>query len=428
MTNRWFTMPVEARNHPVQLKLKRDFFGIDGSGSESRYHVVAAGRRSYKTERMKRWFVLMASTRFDERYFLAAPTRTQAKLIFWNDLLDLTPTMLMSGQPNKTDLIIPFVTGSEIHVIGLEAYKRVEGVRWHACGVSEYQEVSADFLPRTLEPILNDTHGRAILEGRPVGRNHLYDDFMRSGSDPLWQSYTWKSSDILSVSQIEAAKRTLSDEDFRREYEADFEAGSSRVYHSFGIENLVKCELDYNSPVILTCDFNATEKPMSWIIGQMKGDNIHWVKVLSHRHTNTQAMCEKLDEYFGDQYPHAMILYGDFAGMKNTSNSSYSDWQIIETHLRNKTRLEKRIKPCKSVRDRVAATNALLCNGIGQRRMFADPDNCKPLIEDWDRVQWKSNGVELDGTDPLRTHASDAVDYFSDKEYPVRGKPKYARG
>lgn len=429
MTNRWFPLPDNAVTHSIQNKLLRDFLGNEYKGGESRYHVVAAGRRSYKTERMKRAFVLMACVNFDERYFLAAPTRAQAKLIFWQDIVDLSPSMLVLGEPNKTDLIVRYKTGSEIHVVGLEAYKRIEGTRWNAAGVSEYQEVSGDFFARTLEPILNDTGGRAILEGRPVGRNHFYDDFQREKTgDPLWRSYTWKSSDILSPQQIDAAKRTLSIEDYRREYEADFEAGSSRVYHSFSTENLVRYELDMNLPVLLTCDFNATEKPMSWILGQERDGKIYWARTLSHRHTNTQAMCEKLDEVFGDRYPHSIILYGDYAGMKNTSNSSISDWQIIERHLSNKCRIDRRIKPCRSVRDRVAATNGLLCNSSGERRMFAHPDLCKPLIEDWDRVQWKDNGVELDGSDPMRTHASDAVDYYSDKEHPVRGKPKYYRG
>ena len=425
MNKRWFPLPDQAKNHPVQLALRDDFLGYDYRGGESRYHVVAAGRRSYKTERMKRWFVLMATMLEGERYFLGAPTRSQAKLIFWNDLLELTDPRLLDGAPNRSELVLRYVTGSEIHVVGLEAYKRVEGVRWNACGISEYQEVAGDFLSRTLEPILNDTHGRAIVEGRPVGRNHFYDDFKRVESgDPLWRSYTWKSSDILSTQQIDAARRTLSEDDYRREYEADFEAGSSRTYHSFDLQNLYAYTLDLNAPVILACDFNATEKPMSWNIGQERDGKVYWAKTLSYRHTNTQAMCLKLDEYF-PVYPHTIILYGDFAGSKNTSNSSYSDWQIIETHLRNKCRIEKRVKPCKSVRDRVAATNALLCNGLGERRMFAHPEHCKPLIDDWDRVQWKDNGVELDGSDPLRTHASDAVDYYSDKEHPVRGKPTY---
>ena len=426
LTARWFDLPDVVNAHIVQQRLKDEFFK-----RLYRYYVVAAGRRSYKTERAKRWFVLMSMGQAGKRYFLGAPTRTQAKLLFWRDVLDLTPSYMFDGEPNKTDLVIRYKSGSELHVIGLEAYKRIEGIRWDGCCVSEYQEVDADFLSATLEPILNDTNGQAILEGRPIGRNHFYDDFRREGNgDPLWRSYTWPSADVLSPEQIAAAKRTLAEDDFRREYEADFEAGSSRVYYAYSIDNLRDVNLDMSKPVIVTCDFNATEKPMSWTIGQRDGENTYWIKSLVHRHTNTATMCERLNEYLGafPSKPPALIFYGDFAGTKSTSNSSYSDWQIIEDAFRNYTRFEKRVKPCKSVRDRVAATNAQLCNAEGKRRQFVNPKGCWPLIEDWDRVQWKPNGIELDGSDDMRTHSSDSVDYYNDYENPVRGRIQYVKG
>lgn len=138
-------------------------------------------------------------------------------------------------------------------------------------------------------------------------------------------------------------------------------------------------------------------------------------------------MCKILDEdYFmklNSGYPRRIIFYGDYAGRKHTSNSSYSDWEIIENYFRNKTLIEKRIKPCLSIRDSIAATNARMLNSRGERKQFADPENCEALIKDWLYCSWKDNGRELDDRDPLRTHLCRAVDYYNDYEFSIKGKP-----
>lgn len=125
-------------------------------------------------------------------------------------------------------------------------------------------------------------------------------------------------------------------------------------------------------------------------------------------------------------YPKKIIFYGDYAGKKHTSNSSYNDWEIIENYFRNKTKIEKRIKPCLSIRDSIGATNAQLCNSKGEIRQFVDPENCAELIKDWEYCAWKDNGRELDERDPLRTHLCRAVDYYNEYEYSIRGKPSTA--
>jgi hypothetical protein len=170
------------------------------------------------------------------------------------------------------------------------------------------------------------------------------------------------------------------------------------------------------------------EKPMSWVVGQMDGDIMFWAKGLSFSYTNTSRMCEILEEwmlkYFGGKFPTTLRFYGDYSGTKQTSNSSRSDWEIIIEHFRNKSAVEKKTKPCLNIRDRNASTNGRLLNAKGDRRMFVDAKECKELVRDWEQVTRKENGIDLNGDDPKRTHSSDAVDYFSDFEYPVRGRAR----
>jgi hypothetical protein len=61
----------------------------------------------------------------------------------------------------------------------------------------------------------------------------------------------------------------------------------------------------------------------------------------------------------------------------------------------------------------------------GVRSLFINAVGCEALIRDYERVQWKDNGLELDqDTDKTLTHASDGIDYYCDYEYPILGKAK----
>jgi hypothetical protein len=447
LTERWFPIPEKAMRHPVQTELfgEHEENGRWVYNNNVQFKVVAAGRRSYKTERMKRRMIIKAALtpgNKNKSYFLGAPTRPQAKQIFWDDIKALTPKWCYAGKPKESELTLLLKGGNKIVVVGLEEYERIEGIRWDGCGITEYQKVDPMFFAKTLQPILTDTWGEAILEGRPLGKNHFYDDFNRCHTEPQrWASFHWTSEEILTPEQIMAAKNDLGLEDYKREYLADFETGGQRVYYSYSNLNHKKpgvdYQINYSYPFIVTCDFNATEKPMSWTIGQRQGMNTYWFKSLSYQYTNTASMCEILDKYFQGidpdgrglsfklaHYPKILYFYGDYAGMKMTSNSSLSDWDIIEKYFRTNSKekpiVDKRLKPTRSVRDRVAATNAQLCNANNDRRQFVDPQECKPLIRDWDRVSWKENGVDLDDKDDRDTHNSDSVDYYNDYEFPIQ--------
>ena len=419
LTDRWFPLPAKVMQHEEQARVKA---ALSRHGDSFHVAVIAAGRRSFKTERfLKRHFVRMSALMEGEKNFLGAPTRPQAKLIFWDDVKALSPPYLVR-ETNETELRIDYVNGGQLYVVGLKEYDRVHGVRWNRIGITEYQEVSSKLFATTLQPILIDTKGQGVLEGRPMGRNHFYDDFLRAKTSPeRWSSFHWKSAEILSEEQIKAAKDDLGIVDYQREYDASFESGSQKVYYGYSELNHKPYSLDAKLPVLVTCDFNAGEKPMSWSIGQQIGENTYWTNSLSYQYTNTATMCGILHDLFAGMpsYPKLLKFYGDYSGTKDTSNSSFSDWEIIKNFFNNKTDLELRIKPCLSVRNRVGATNARLCNANNVRRTFVDPEKCKPLIKDWEYVQWQTNNVDLDDKNPERTHSSDAVDYYNDYEFPI---------
>ena len=425
ITSRWFDLPDHVRNHTEMSRLKFDLL------NKTHWHyTIVAGRRSFKTERFaKRYIVSEAINNDNHNYFATAPTRLQAKDIFWKDLKELVPVYLIKSI-SETELRITLTNGTFIKVAGMEAYKRIEGTPAHGIIFSEYQETDPEGY-YALQPMVIDTKGWVIKEGRPIGKNHFYDDYMRGLSNEAgYGSYHWISADVLTPEQIELAKRDLSKEDFAREYEASFDTKNSNAYYSYSeLNNNTDYLLNPALPIIVTCDFNATVKPMSWVVGQRVNkegiDMTFWLKTFSFQYTNTETMCdiviEYLQQYKSNNKLH-LIFYGDYAGRQVKSNSSFSDWEIIRNKFRNFCTYEEKVRPCLSIRDSIASTNAQLCNSFDLRRQFVNPKECKPLIEDWTKCEYKDNSRELKDNNDLLGHLCRAIDYYNFYEHSIKGK------
>jgi phage terminase large subunit len=74
----------------------------------------------------------------------------------------------------------------------------------------------------------------------------------------------------------------------------------------------------------------------------------------------------------------------------------------------------------------------MLCNEAGERRLQIHPD-CKQLIQDLERVHWKSdvNGnmlAEIDKSDPARSHTSDALGYMIARDFAMPQDPGKCQG
>lgn len=428
LTPRWFPIPEIVQNHPVLVPLKQDLIS-----SKNDIYTIVAGRRSFKTETVKRFGTHIAYKNENNIYHFGAPTRQQAKEIWWDDLKALIHPVFIKDK-SETELKLKIKQGAEINVVGLKEFSRREGGRSNGLIVTEFQDCDVAIYTQTFEPMLNDTGGFAIFEGRPHGKNHLYDFYQMGLRGEIGcGSYHWTSATVLTEAQILKAKSRLGKADFEREYEASFETGGISPYYAYSTANNKRLNNYDVSELNIMCDFNATEKPMSWVISKTNGNEDYLLKDLQYQHTNTETMCDILDEElrtmgFWDKNDRTLNWYGDYAGKHKTSNSSFSDWDLIEKKFASRCKFNKRIQPCKSIVDSIAATNSRLCNTLGDRKMFVNPDECKNLIEDWEKGQWKSNGRELDDKDPKRGHLCRAVDYFSDYEYPVKGKPVTSSG
>lgn len=211
LTTRWTRLKPHAEQQRLVKRPKR-------------FNVNPAGRRSGKTELAKRKLVrrAMKGTPFDDpRFFAAAPTRDQAKRIYWEDLKRLTPRWVMQKPPSESDLTITYTTGSTIQVLGMDKPERIEGVAWDGGILDEYGNMKKNVWGEHVRPALADRKGWCDFIGVPEGRNHYYDLAKKAQQDETgeWDYFHWISADILDPQEIIAAKNDLDELTYLQEFE-----------------------------------------------------------------------------------------------------------------------------------------------------------------------------------------------------------------
>ena len=405
-------MPVRwhaLRPHPEQRRLWTE---------AKRFAVVPAGRRSGKTEIAKRRLVIGLPVKkpwCDPRYFAAAPTREQAKRVYWNDIKALVPEKWVK-KVYESDLCVTTKYKSELWVLGMDRPERIEGTPWDGGVLDEYANMKPNAWTENIRPALADRSGWCWFVGVPEGLNHYKDlaDYAGSGSDADWGLYRWNSSEILPASEIEAARRVMDPRTFRQEFEASFEGSTGRAYYAYDSRRHEDSSLAVNDrlKLFVCCDFNVGLSV--WEIVQAVNGNVLVLDEIALRDTNTLEMGKAVLSKYGS-HAQGMAIYGDSAGM-NRSTAGKSDYAILyELGLKDQ-RIGRANPP---VRDRVNSVNAMLENADSKARLFHHP-KCAHLKKDLETVKWTAGGAGLDKSNPERTHATDALGYFVEREYPLR--------
>lgn len=394
--------------HPEQARLWSE---------NKRFKVVPSGRRSGKTELAKRRLVLSLKLKKpweDARYFAAAPTKEQAKRIYWNDLKALIPPSWIL-KISESNLCITTVYGSELWVVGLDKPERIEGVPWDGGVLDEYANMKSTAWSENIRPALSDRGGWCWLIGVPEGHNHYKDlaDYAKSGRDPDWGYYSWPSKDILESSEIAAAKRALDPKTFSQEYEASFEGSTNRVYYAYDSElhDDPSIELAPTRQLNVCMDFNVD--PCVWVILQTDGVVVRVFDEIALRNTNTVEMGQELIRRYGG-HRGGIVIYGDAAGSARSTTGKSDYALLLEMGFQ-----DQRIKSANPhVKDRVNAVNAMLLSTKGEVRLEIHP-RCVYLRRDFETVTWSKSG-NINKSDFLRTHATDALGYFITQQFPLR--------
>ncbi|PHK92883.1 terminase [Pseudoroseomonas rhizosphaerae] len=347
------------------------------------------------------------------RFFAAAPTRDQAKSIYWDDLKSLVPPDFIRDI-SETQLTIRMTTGAELAVIGMDKPQRIEGSPWDGGILDEYADMKAKAWTAHVRPALADRRGWCDLIGVPEGRNHYFKTYLYAleqmkllGTGSEWGAFHWKSSEILPPEEIEGARRELDPKMFRQEYEASFEGFSGVVLHAFDRDhNIKECPVDWQAmrlPLHIGQDFNIN--PMSGTVWVTWDGADYQVDELVLQSSNTDELVTEVKRRYGE--PSMVTFYPDPAGAQNrTSAQGRTDISI----LRDAGFRVDALRSPPLVRDRLNKTNARFCTADGTRRAFVSA-RCTASIGSYEQLEYKPGSNEPDKKGGF-DHLVDATGYM----------------
>lgn len=422
------------RYHPEQARLW---------ASEARFKIVAAGRRSGKTELAIRWLVICAclfSAADDGWFVLAAPTRDQARGIFWKKLLRLVPkSAIHKVYEGRLEILLK--TGTTISVVGMDKPYRIEGRPLDGIVLDEYGNMKSGVWEENVVPALG-TPGRppgwAWCIGVPEGRNHFFEQYSTGHNKPGYATFHWISSDIVDPAVIANAKATMDEVVYAQEWEASFVNFTGLAYYNFDRTAHARDALVYmkDRPIFLCMDFNY--EPGTATIMQEQPSRLYphrkdlrdevlvaLDEIYVPRNSTSEIVSRRALNTWGD-HPGDVLLYGDATGgAKGSAKVRGSDWDLVRGVLRPHfgKRLKMRVpKGNPNERPRVNAVNSSLRGADGLIGHLVDP-SCEMLIRDYEGVSTVKGGSgELDkDSDSNLTHLSDGTGYCIWKRHPLGG-------
>jgi hypothetical protein len=416
--SRWYPL----KPHPVQLELVR------AVANGVRFPLVPAGRRSGKTERFKRFVSREAMTKPNEVYFAGAPTRDQAKKIFWSDLKLLTFSEMHQKPPSETELKIFLPNGSELHVIGLDKPQRIEGINWTGGGIDEIADVKSKSVNENIMPALDTVDPRrpdyrawCWFLGVPDGLNHYYKmcNYAESANDDLWKVFHWKSSEILPPDVIAAAKRIMSARQFKQEYEASFETASGRIYEDYCKDNYTDSTIQPHEQLCWMHDQNYT--PLSSSIGVIRDGDLYLLdEIVLTSAVSRQSAIEFVNKYSNHLNKH-VIIYGDPAGKAGEKHGHESDYTQIEDVLKlnNWSYTNKVARSHPAIKDRQNNVRAKIKTAEGTIGLYVNPNTAPWSSEGLSTVQFKEGSSFQEDQKNDYQHITTAIGYMISVEWPL---------
>jgi len=288
---------LDVQLHPAQLEI---------FNSTARFKVVSAGRRFGKS-RLAAWILIIKALQSESKdVFYIGPTFQQAKDIMWNMLKELLHDTDLIESTHENTATMKLVNGRRISLKGSDRPDTLRGVGLAYVVLDEYASMKVEVWEQIIRPTLSDVKGGALFIGTPAGKNHFYDLYLEAEKDEDWEAFQYTSIDnpLIDPKEVEVARRTMSTQAFRQEFEASFVSFTGGIFKNEWIK------YDENEPeegnYVIAVDpagFEAVEKERGLkgskldetaiSIVKIHGDK-WWVKDILHGRWNIKETASKI--------------------------------------------------------------------------------------------------------------------------------------
>lgn len=202
---------------------------------KQRWAIIVAHRRCGKTvatinDMIKRALI----GPHNGRYAYIAPHYVQAKDIALAYFKEFTGPLTQHGVTyNDSELRINLPNNTIIRLYGADNYDRMRGLGFDGVVLDEYADFPPSAWPEVIRPALADKQGWAVWIGTPKGHNAFFDTWMQAQDNPEWFTLRLRASEtgVIAQVELEAARRTMTEDQYRQEFECDFEAAIRGAYY-----------------------------------------------------------------------------------------------------------------------------------------------------------------------------------------------------
>ncbi|MCC6779783.1 MAG: hypothetical protein IT537_24645 [Hyphomicrobiales bacterium] len=134
---------------------------------------------------------------------------------------------------HETELRVDYPEGAQIRLYGADNPDALRGIYLDGIVLDEYADMDARVWSEIIRPSLADRRGWAVFIGTPRGRNAFFEMWRRSQTEKGWYSLMLKASEtgLIPSSELELARRDLTEEQYAQEFECSFEAAVVGAYY-----------------------------------------------------------------------------------------------------------------------------------------------------------------------------------------------------
>ena len=410
---------------------------LDFINSPARHPALVAGYGAGKSHAgLLRGFKL--KTFHDHVLGIYAPTYALLRDIWYPKLEDYCTRYNLLYHLNRTEKVMRIKHFGSIIFRSMEEPESIIGYEVHDSIVDEIDTLKKPKAETAWKRIVarqrrkkpDKSPNTTAAMTTPEGFNFVYDRWKKSPGESyhLMHASTYDNQDFLPEDYIPSLKESydpLMLEAYLKGQFVNMQRG--RVYYTYEQEKHkvnMNIPIDPTLPICLCVDFNVN--PMAWVVLQFRSRQD--VRILFEHvkpNTSTPDHCisflQKLPASARDLH---CVVYGDAAGEHRDTRSTYTDYAIINEHLRPFFKAGVSFKVPTSnppVQTRVLTVNNLLSKE-GAVKISQD---VVELTEDFVQVVYTNSG-DINKSDYRRTHASDAFGYFVAVECPIVHKRVYA--
>ena len=441
--------------------------------SPARFKALVWGRRSGKSLGIALYTMLKALEK-PGNYYIVAPTYTQAKSIYWNDILKVLVPQAIIKKTDESELYIEFEpihykmetkhilgynidsdhtgieTPSRIYLKGANNPDSLRGVSLAGAVLDEFAffQYANDTWRKIIRPALADQRGWAIFSSTPDGVHNSFFDVVESAkavmaefadpdNNPKWYYSHATMLDNTSIPhRVEEWNDTKAEyvrdgkiDEWVQEWEAKFTTPSSLVYNEFDDEyhvinpNIIPRE---NVTFAIGMDFGLKDPFAAVFVAIDRDDNWYIYDEIYLPDLPVDKIATILHQKMGDQYFSRII--GDSAGATEIAS------------LKSKALGDERVyvTPAKKGKDsirggiRQVKTKLYVREHTGKPKLFVGR-NCRATIKEFQsykrlRDAW---GEVSETPEDKNNHLMDALrylvlDHMSGASQPKKAEKRYS--